>query len=237
MNFAVFGASGRMGAQLAQVGFELGFTPYLGFYYQNKPEGYLNTSNDIESADTRDVQCLIDFSLPVSLSRHVALAKRAKKPLVTGVTGLEPADFDVLLAASKEIPVLWSPNFSLGIALFKSFLKDCSKLKSHFDFQIEEIHHTQKKDAPSGTAKYLQEALLQSLPAGSFVPDPIAIRAGGVIGEHSLRLFGQYESIEIKHSVSNRKVFALGALEVAHWLVQQPPGFYKMDDFFKNKLD
>jgi len=236
MKYAVFGASGRMGTQLAQVGRESGNVPAVGFYHKNQPKGYERISNSLDSYLVKSIDCLIDFSLPVAFKNHISFAVENNKPLVSGVTGIEETQIIELYQAAKTIPVLWSPNFSLGICLFKSFLAQCARLRNHFDFQIEEIHHTQKKDAPSGTAKYLQETLKKKLPPDYPLPEPIAIRGGGIIGEHSLRLFGKYETITIEHSARDRKLFALGALEVANWLITQQPGFYSMDDFFEKNL-
>lgn len=236
MRYAVFGASGRMGTQLAQVGREAGHTPAVGFYYRNAPTGYEQISNTLEARLIETVDCLIDFSLPESFKSHIKFAVENKKPLVSGVTGIEEAHLIELRDAAKIIPVLWSPNFSLGIALFKSLLAHCAKLRDEFDFQIEEIHHAQKKDVPSGTAKYLQETLKSNLPAGYPLPEPIAIRGGGVVGEHSLRLLGNYETLTIEHSVRDRKVFAVGALKAAAWLIAEPPGLYSMDHVLKNNL-
>jgi 4-hydroxy-tetrahydrodipicolinate reductase len=232
MKYAVFGASGRMGSQLAQVGLELGLTPVLGYYRKNKPVGYLCAQSFLETEESID--CFIDFSLPESFEQNVQWVFQKKKPLVSGVTGLGESDFQTLSKVSCSIPVLWSPNFSLGIALFKKLLGPCGSLSSHFQYHIEDVHHKHKKDSPSGTAKLLQKSLSQALPEGAVLPEIVSLRVGGVVGEHSLRLFGQYETVTITHSALDRKVFALGALEVAKWLVNQPPGLYTLDDYIES---
>jgi len=236
MKIGVFGASGKMGSQLASVASSLNIIPYLGFYHKNIPAGYDRCTTEFDEQKVREVECLIDFSLPISYRSHLSCAVKSKKPLVSGVTGIKSDEMGEMIKASAVIPVLWSPNFSLGIALFKSFLVQCGKLNQHFDYQLEEVHHAKKKDSPSGTALYLQGALKSCLPAHVMLPEPISVRGGGVVGEHTLRLFGQYESIKIEHSASDRKVFALGALKVSQWLISQSPGFYTMDDFFKDLL-
>jgi 4-hydroxy-tetrahydrodipicolinate reductase len=225
-----------MGRELAQVANEAGTVPFVGFYHKNEPVGYQSSAKQLDLEQVRDVNCLIDFSLSVSVTRHLDFAVMAQKPFISGVTGIGSPELAQMKKAAQTIPILWSPNFSLGIALFKSLLKHCAKLYQYFDYQFEEVHHTKKKDAPSGTALYLQSELLNQLPEGTAIPQPISIRGGGVIGEHSLRLFGQFESFKIEHIANDRKVFALGALEASKWLAKQPKGFYTMDDFFKNKI-
>jgi 4-hydroxy-tetrahydrodipicolinate reductase len=234
MNFGCFGASGRMGRELAQVAKEAGMVALVGFYRTHEPVGYQRSVKHLDLNQVQDVHCLIDFSLPASVTQHIDFAVMANKPFVSGVTGMGSLEIAQLKKAGESIPVLWSPNFSLGIALFKSLLNSCARLYQYFDFQFEEVHHKKKKDSPSGTVLYLQSELLNLVPNGVTIPDPISIRGGGVVGEHSLRLLGQYESLKIEHTASNRKVFALGALEVSKWLVKQPKGLYTMDDFFKH---
>lgn len=232
MKVGVFGASGRMGQELVVVGADMKVTPWLGVYRSKAAEGYHNQTQDLQSPLFEQVNVMIDFSMPETISEVVASAAKYQKPLVSGVTGIGDAEINQLRGLAAQVPVLWSPNFSLGINLFKNLISSCAKLEG-FDFQIEESHHRHKKDAPSGTAKLLQQELLKSLSKQKRkAPEPLAIRGGGIVGDHKLHIMSDYETLTIEHRALNRKVFAAGALKVSQWMEGRSPGFYTMDDYF-----
>jgi 4-hydroxy-tetrahydrodipicolinate reductase len=129
---------------------------------------------------------------------------------------------------AKMIPIVWSANFSTGVnALFWATSKLAQILGDKFDVEIVETHHTAKKDAPSGTAKRLQEILKQV--RGKDVPAH-ALRIGDVVGDHTVTFGTSGERIELTHRASSRETFARGALRAAKWTVTQRPGLYDMQD-------
>ena len=148
-------------------------------------------------------------------------------PFVSGTTGLSRTDHLLLTKASKKIPALWAPNMSLGVAALERAIEALKSL-SHFDFQIEETHHIHKKDSPSGTALRLQKTLEKTV--GRKLPDPLAIRGGGVFGIHQVHALGSNETLIFEHRALNRKVFAEGALFAAAWLSHKKKGLYTIQD-------
>ncbi len=194
----VIGSRGKMGQRvLAMV--------------EHDPEFII--ADDLACADV-----LIDFSSHTGLPDHVKQALSTKTPLVVGTTGHADSAYPLLKEAAKEIPILFSPNFSIGIAL----CMQAAKLFAPYfkTIEIEEVHHTQKKDAPSGAALAFAKALNC---------DPAAVRStrtGAVIGEHTLIFSNENERIELKHHAFSRDLFARGALQAAKFLLKQPPGLY-----------
>lgn len=230
MKLAVVGASGRMGQQIGELAFGLNFEPWIGVTQKTKKEFYKKWVHDLSDPQLNEAEIIIDFALAEGWSQRISIYEKLGKPVVLGVTGLTENQVLELDPLSLVVPVLWSPNFSLGITLFKSLLKVCAQL-TDYDFQLIEAHHKHKKDAPSGTALFLQAELQRLLPQQS-LSAPLAYRGGGVIGEHRLEILGDYEKITIEHQAIDRKVFAQGALKVAQWLVKQPNGRYTMDHYF-----
>ncbi len=151
-----------------------------------------------------------------------------KIPFVSGTTGITAVDKKLLKSAAKKIPVLWSPNMSVGINLFLKVISALGSNLSKFDLQIEEAHHAKKKDSPSGTAKILQESAEHV--AKRKLPPVLATRGGGIIGVHKLQLMDEEEILTIEHTALQRSVFAKGAISAAIWLSKRKAGFYNMQD-------
>lgn len=205
---------------------------------------YLLTARLDEALGVADV--LVDFTLPDANEGILAAALEHRKPLVCGVSGLSQAQMQGLQEAAVRIPIVYDRNMSLGIAVLEALVRRAvDVLGDEFDVVIEETHHIHKRDAPSGTALKLGEAVAetrgQSLPgvmyydpAGS-KPPPGAVefrvqRRGEVPGDHSVTLSSATETLTLGHSVTTRAVFADGALRAALWAVGQPPGLYSMRD-------
>lgn len=179
------------------------------------------------------VDVWIDFSTPEALAEVLKKAAEYKKPVVCGTTGFSKKEKNLLASYSKKIPVLWSSNMSLGVAVLNEAIKSMAAI-SHFDFQIEEIHHNRKKDKPSGTAITLQENLEKVV--NKKLPETLAIRGGGVFGVHKVYAMSDEEVLVFEHSALNRAVFARGAVKAAGWLVRQKkPGLYQMKDVLFGK--
>lgn len=175
---------------------------------------------------------ILDFSSPKQAMEMAQIAKKRKIPFITGTTGFNKDEMEVLKEIAKEIPLLVSFNFSLGIALFARILKEMpSILGPSWDIELSETHHKDKIDAPSGTAFRLLEAL---------DPDETlrkngslgihSLRGGTVVGEHTVSFLGPHESLSITHRSEDRKVFAQGALLTCEKLFEKPPGFYTLEE-------
>ncbi len=178
-------------------------------------------SKDPEVEIVRSGDVVIDFSTPEGTKKAIDMGK----PLVCGTTGLSEEIFQDLQALAKKVPVLYSPNFSIGIALCFEMLETVGeKLKKLSKITIQETHHTQKVDSPSGTAKRLGELL-----------DTDAItseRIGDVIGVHQVKFLFDHEELILKHEAFSRKAFAEGALIAAKFLFNRPAKIYKLSDVF-----
>lgn len=189
----------------------------------------------------------IDFSQPEGLRQTVEAFAGARVPLVIGTTGLTPEDRDFVREMGAHIPILWSPNMSLGVNLLALLAGQAARSLEGFDCEILEIHHRHKKDAPSGTALFLGEAVAQARDqalsqTGVFVrhgltgerePNAIgvmALRGGDVPGDHTVFFLGPGERLELTHRAESREVFARGAVRAAAFLLGRPPGFYTMAD-------
>lgn len=225
MKILVVGASGRMGQELAEVNQKLKVPHELiGLSRQGQAKNYLSVFTDLKKVNV-SIDVIIDFSLPEALSDIVDYAEKNRKPLVSGVTGLGDGQYLELKKLSQVVPVLWSANMSLGIAVLTEALEVFKSLEG-FDFQIEEIHHNKKRDNPSGTAMALQLKLNEV--SKKINPTPIGIRVGGVFGVHKVIAASEQEVISFEHQALQRSVFAKGALQAAQWITQQSPGYYSL---------
>lgn len=192
----------------------------------------------------------IDFSSPVVLPVIAEYIERTATPLLSGTTGYTARDFKKLAALGEKIPVLYSANYSLGIAVLARALKLVSGSLPGFDIELIEAHHNQKVDAPSGTANRLIEAIdpngRRPLVYGregteaKREPGEIgvhAVRGGTVAGEHSVIFFGADESLEFTHKATSRRIFAEGAINAARILASQKPGYYSLEELIFGKDD
>jgi 4-hydroxy-tetrahydrodipicolinate reductase len=177
-----------------------------------------------ELAGVPDFDVAIDFSLPQGFDPVLALCAERGRPLVSGTTGLEPAQRQALEAASRRIPLLWASNFSVGVAVLDELVERAALALPGWDCDIVESHHVHKKDAPSGTALTLGE----SAQRGGALPRYASLRAGDIVGEHLVQFAGQGERIELVHRASRRDIFARGALQAASRLAGRQAGLYTM---------
>lgn len=172
---------------------------------------------------------VIEFTSSDATVAHAQLAQELRKPMVIGTTGLSDAQMETLRLAAKTIPIVVSPNMSIGVnVLFELAQLAAQRLGLSYDVEIVESHHREKKDAPSGTAKRLAELLASARkqPSGSI---PVhAIRAGDIVGDHTVVLAGPSERLELTHRAHSREVFAQGALRAVKFIVGRKPGLYDM---------
>ena len=176
---------------------------------------------------------VIDFTSPDATPELARRAAKLGKPFMSGTTGLGEG-IKVLQEAAAKIPVFYAPNTSLSLAATKQIVTLAAKLLNGFDYDIaiHDEHHRMKKDAPSGTALALGQAVAVGN-GGTKKPSYSAVRSGSIVGEHEVSFVGHDEVIRIHHSVTDRRVFARGALQAALWLHDKPKGFYGMDDLLK----
>ncbi len=201
-------------------------------------EGHLPSLSRVASPDVA-----IDFSHPDNLLALLAAALEMQVPLVLGTTGLSAAQEESIREASRQIPIVRTQNFSVGVTVMRRIAAEmAAALGEEFDIEITETHHRQKVDAPSGTAKMLLRAVD---PQGGHAPrygregmvgargreiGVHSLRGGTVAGEHSVRFFGEQEELELRHRADSRRIFAVGAVKAARFVRQQPAGLYDMDD-------
>ena len=193
------------------------------------PEGAVISTNPDDVIAVSDL--LIDFTLPQATADYAERVASHGKPLICGTTGLRPDTVDILKEHAKRIPLLYAPNTSMSLAVVKRLTSVAAHhLADHdYDISIIDEHHRFKKDAPSGTALALGEAVVEGN-KGDRQPTYAAIRGGYIVGNHEIIFAGNGETIRIQHSVTDRKIFARGAVEAAIWLHNKPAGFYSMND-------
>jgi 4-hydroxy-tetrahydrodipicolinate reductase len=203
--------------------------------------------SDLGSArDGFDV--LIDFTTPAATMEHLALCRRAGRRMVIGTTGLDAAQRAAIDAAGADIGIVCAPNMSVGVNLCFKLLDIAARvLGDEVDVEIIEAHHRHKVDAPSGTALRMGEVVAAALgrdlgevavygregrtgPRDRRTIGFETIRAGDVVGEHTVWLAGEGERVEIAHKASSRMTFARGAARAAAWVVGRQKGVYDMQD-------
>jgi 4-hydroxy-tetrahydrodipicolinate reductase len=210
------------------------------------PTGVLITSDPAAALEAASVA--LDFSVGSAVAVHAQACVRGAVPLLVGATGFDaPAKAELALAA-KSIAVLIAPNTSVGVAVLNDVAAAASRaLGSLYDVDISEAHHRQKRDAPSGTALKLGETIAKSRAlalgdvavyerhggdsarrAGSIGFS--VVRAGDIVGEHTVTFTGAGERLEFTHRATDRITFARGALRAAAWLIGRPAGLYDMKD-------
>lgn len=200
------------------------------------------------AAALRNAQVAIDFTLPEATTTNLAACVAAKCPLVIGTTGHAEQVRAQIAAAAEQIPIVMAPNMSLGVNLLLKLVElTATKLDADYDIEVFEAHHRNKKDAPSGTALALGAAAANGRDVKlSEVADHSrhgntgarkrgaigfsVFRGGDVVGDHTVTFAGIGERIELTHRASDRLAFARGAVHAAHWLSNQSPGLYSMQD-------
>ncbi len=218
----------------------------IGLLSGLEPNGVCVCS-DLESG-IRQADVVVDFSLPEAISPMLEKAAANNRPLVTGTTGIEPKALDLMKEISMKIPVVAAPNMSVAMNVMFALTSQAGRiLGDSYDVEIIEWHHRFKEDAPSGTAIRLGEEAARSRghdlqTVGRFArhgrigrrdPDEIGImsvRAGDIVGEHTVLFAGPEERLELSHRVSSRDNFARGALKAALWVANKSPGLYDMQD-------
>ena len=252
---AIHGAAGRMGREIVRLAHADPRIAIVAALVKSKAD-----ASDIDGiacmtslAANVAPSVLIDFSVADAFDSALDLARSRGIAFVSGTTGLSPRQHDALRDAASTIPVLWSANFSLGVAVLTRLTRDAARALATWDCEIAEAHHRNKKDAPSGTALALGRAISE---ARGVAFDAVAerdranaprtraesigfavTRAGDIVGEHTVTLAGEGERIELTHRATDRAIFARGAIEAAVWLAPQRPGAYAVADVLGLRSD
>jgi 4-hydroxy-tetrahydrodipicolinate reductase len=171
----------------------------------------------------------IDFSLAEGFDPILTVCLQRGAAFVSGTTGLAAEQKAAIERASIRIPVLWTSNFSLGVAVLTDLVERAARKLHGWDCDIVEAHHSRKQDAPSGTALSLGAAAGQ----GGSTPRYASIRAGDIVGEHTVQFTGNGERVELIHRAGNRDIFANGALHAAIRLAGRAPGAYRLGDLLE----
>jgi 4-hydroxy-tetrahydrodipicolinate reductase len=246
IKIAVGGAQGRVGqniVQLVQQDKDLQLIAAVIRPGSTKP---INSSMGQESLPLakglasveNPFDVFIDFSNATCLLEHLELCRKRKQAMVIGVTGLSPEQKESIQKTSQDIPIVFSPNMSIGINVsFKLLEIAAAVLKEEVDVGIHEIHHTKKKDMPSGTALKMAEIIARIW--GKTLPTPeiniASNRVAEVPGDHTVLFALKDERLEITHRTDDRAIFARGALRAAKWVARKSPGLYDMQDVLSLK--
>ena len=188
---------------------------------------------------------IIDFSIPVATFGVLEYAKKNNVPVVIATTGFSGEEEKKIVEYSNYIPVFKSANMSFSINMFQHILKEIAPKLKDTDIEIIETHHNRKIDSPSGTAQMLADTINEAL-GGGYVCEydrhskhekrakneigMTSIRGGNIVGEHTVKFFGDSETFEITHTSYSRNVFAEGAIKAAEFIVGKKNGFYNMDE-------
>ncbi len=193
-------------------------------------------------------EAVIDFTTPQATAEHARLAAQAGAALIVGTTGIGPAETEVIEKAAHHVPVVWAPNFSVGVTLLMALTEQAAQiLGPEYDIEVVEMHHRHKVDAPSGTALGLGRAAAKGRGVdhddvktaardghtGARNTGDIGyavLRGGDVIGEHSVIFAGEGERVELTHKAGARNLFAAGAVRAALWARGRKAGLYTMKD-------
>lgn len=246
---AVTGACGRMGRVIAGLCGERNDCEIIAGIdkFGEQYDAFPVCKSVFDITEKPDV--IIDFSHPSTLPDLLSYCKMNNVPLVIGTTGYTDEEKSQITAASTQIPIFFTFNMSLGINLLAELAKKAVQiLGDQFDIEIVEKHHNKKKDAPSGTAIMLAEAINGELgnrdhyvydrhsvrkPRDKDEIGMHSVRGGTIVGEHEIIFAGHDEVITLSHSAQSREVFAAGAVNAAVFLSGKPAGMYAMSDLIK----
>lgn len=242
MRVIVFGANGAMGKHIDTL---LG-DRVVGRVSIDGENGVAKTFAELGPVDA-DV--VIDFSHHTAVNEVLACARALKCAAVIGTTGHTREEKQLIYEASEQIPVFFSGNMSLGIAVLCKLVKQAVACFPDADVEILEIHHNRKVDAPSGTAKMLFQAVQEvredafehcgRAGEGKRLPNEVGIsslRMGNVVGVHEVHITTQSQSLVLRHEAGDRRMFAQGAVEAAEFIAGKPAGLYNMEKLLEGKL-
>ena len=239
MRAIVWGAGGAMGQLLQKA---LG-ADAVGLVSLEADPRYRKTFEELGPVEA-DV--VIDFSHHAAVADVLTCAKEHQLPVVIGTTGHTPEEKALIVQAARQIPIFFSGNMSMGIALLCRLAKEAARSFPEADIEIVEIHHNRKADAPSGTAHMLFEAVQEVRPQarencgrsgeGRREAGEVGIssvRMGGIVGIHEVHIATPTQTLTLRHEARDRAMFADGAVEAARFLIGRQPGLYTMQDLLE----
>ena len=232
---AINGFYGRMGQAIFNLSLEYNFTVSVGIDKKDKLktiEGLKLSESLTELKEFYDV--VIDFSLPEPSVKAVIECESLGKPITIGTTGFSDEQKQIIADASKNIPILLAPNMSKGVNASLQSISNLSRLLSGYEVSIEETHHKNKVDSPSGTALKIAEVVADAKNLEKSDINITSYREEGEIGIHKTVFKSDDDEIIIYHNAFNRKIFAKGALETSQWIAKQRPGLYTYKNFMED---
>ena len=248
LKLCVAGAAGRMGNAIITEATAKGHQITGAIEAPNSPSigktlrelGIVNSDTQILSSNrlneaVQTADTYVSFTMPEAEVINIPLVANLGKRIILGTTGFTPEQNNQVVAAmTDKVPAVFSPNYSVGVNILFKLAEALNAFPTGYDFSLSEIHHTGKKDAPSGTAKKLEQIISKTRGYSKIVSgregisprqpselESIAIRAGGVPGIHDIIVAGPYEMLRIEHTAFSRNVFAQGAVYAAEWLSNQ----------------
>ena len=206
-------------------------------------DGENGVARTFDELAPNDADIIIDFSHHTAIADVVAYARTHNCAVVVGTTGHTPEEKALVSEAAKELPVFFSGNMSLGIAVLCRLAKEAAKWFPDADIEIVEVHHNRKVDAPSGTAHMLFNAIAQVRPEavencgrageGKRTKNEIGVsslRMGNVVGIHEVHIYTPSQTLTLRHEAGNRGMLADGAVDAARFICGKKPGLYNMED-------
>jgi 4-hydroxy-tetrahydrodipicolinate reductase len=254
IKISVIGAGGRMGQKILAIlkedkniqitaGIDSHASPLLG--QKIFTDSDLTYSSDV-NAVVAETDIFIDFTTPTATMNNLKIINENKKSVVIGTTGFNENEVFLINEFAQKIPIVFSPNMSIGVNVFFKVLAETAKLLKDYDTEVVEFHHNKKKDSPSGTAVRIAEIITQNTGrkkedwiygregiVGERKNEEIAIHAvrlGDIVGEHTVYFCGNNERIELTHRAHSRDNFASGAVKAGKWLFGKEKGLYDMFD-------
>lgn len=217
IKYGLIGASGKMGKEIESA------------FSETENKCVFKYDLDGESKSEQP-ELLIDFSFPDVFPKTIEYVKSFNIPLIIGTTGLSTKQINELKTLSKQVAIVQSYNFSIGIQLLLKCIEAVKDEVKDWDIEIEEVHHRFKKDKPSGTAIMIKNALDDNIPISS-------LRLGNVPGIHTVQFGNLGEIIKLEHQALSKRTFADGVLKSANYILKKQNGFYSFKDVINNKND
>lgn len=252
IKIAVCGACGKMGTNILSLLED--DTEAVGVYgidpiSESPLVRTVKSFGEVPTQEDEKPDAIIDFSSPKAIEGELEYAIKNNVPVVIGSTGFTPEQLDSINEAAKHVAIFRTANFSLGVNLLCKLVKQAAQtLGEKFDIEIIEKHHSQKVDAPSGTALMLADSANQAFNGEKSYLNGRegvcgkrgneigihAVRGGTIVGEHEVDFCGEDEIISLSHSARSKKVFAAGAIKAAKWIAGKPAGLYNMSDLLSD---
>lgn len=233
IKLAVSGCQGRMGQSITRLALaDSAFKLTVLLEHKDHPKvnetvGNLKISTDNSTLQGTDT--LIEFTTPEATIANIQACVQHNVKMVIGTTGLQREQIEAIRRASKNIPIVFASNMSVGVnILFKLTQVAAEKTGTSYTINMSEAHHAHKKDAPSGTAKTLAEIAEKA--SGTKVENIESIRKGEIIGDHAVVFESEEDAISVSHHAKNRDIFAKGALVAAKFLADKNKGLFNMQD-------